>query len=214
MVCTLDPINYTITYKDGSTTISGLTPTSYNITSSTITLPTPTKDGYTFGGWFTASDLSGTAVTQIAKGSTGNKTFYAKWTHNTYDITYDLNGGNAISAGYTPVEYITGTGAQYINTGIVPQGNEVFDIDFTSKTAPSSFAILFGTREGAVVTGSKNAWLGFNSSQFYVRFGTAVPSGTIPAARNTPYKITVDLPQTKITINNKIMHLQVLLFLE
>ncbi len=42
-------------------------------------LPTPTKEGNTFAGWYEKSDLTGSAVSKIAKGSTGDKTFYAKW---------------------------------------------------------------------------------------------------------------------------------------
>ncbi|MCQ2599252.1 MAG: InlB B-repeat-containing protein, partial [Alphaproteobacteria bacterium] len=75
--CTLT--KYSITYYDGSTKYTTLTPTEYNITSADITLPTPTKTGYTFGGWYTESALTN-KVTQIATGSIGNKTFYAKWT--------------------------------------------------------------------------------------------------------------------------------------
>ena len=71
---------FTIKYYDGATELTNLTPTTYNVTSSTITLPTPTKTGHTFGGWYDNSGLTGTAVTQIATGSTGNKTFWAKWT--------------------------------------------------------------------------------------------------------------------------------------
>ena len=75
-------ITYSITYNlNGGKNPSG-TRTSYNVKSSTYTLPTPTKSGYTFGGWYTNSGLTGNAVTTIAAGSIGNKTFYAKWTAN------------------------------------------------------------------------------------------------------------------------------------
>ena len=82
---------YTITYNTngGSGT---MTPTSYTIETATFDLPTPTKTGYTFEGWYTASDFSGSKVTQIAQGSTGNKTFYAQWTANTYTVTLDQTG--------------------------------------------------------------------------------------------------------------------------
>ena len=39
------------------------------------TLATPTKTGYVFGGWYTESDFSGTAVTTAAAG----QIYYAKW---------------------------------------------------------------------------------------------------------------------------------------
>ena len=79
------PVTYTITYEEngGSTVADG----TYTIESADITLPTPIKNGYTFGGWYTTSALSGTAVTKIAKGSTGNKTFYAKWTKKSFTCT-------------------------------------------------------------------------------------------------------------------------------
>ncbi|GHT68585.1 hypothetical protein FACS189452_08520 [Bacteroidia bacterium] len=71
-------IQYTITYNaDGG---SGATDSTYTIESATITLPTPTKTNYTFGGWYSNSGLTGSAVTTIATGSTGDKAFYAKWT--------------------------------------------------------------------------------------------------------------------------------------
>ena len=59
-------------------------PTSYTHGSGAdITLPTSTditREGFTFGGWFTADDLS-TAVTVIdVSEETGSKAFIAKWT--------------------------------------------------------------------------------------------------------------------------------------
>lgn len=68
---------YTITYYDGSTKITTLSPTSYDVTTSTITLPTYFKAGENFVAWHLDS-ASGTVTTQIAKGSTGNKVFYAE----------------------------------------------------------------------------------------------------------------------------------------
>lgn len=38
------------------------------------------REGYVFGGWYTKSDFSGSAVTQIAKGTEANVVLYAKWT--------------------------------------------------------------------------------------------------------------------------------------
>ncbi|MBR6010156.1 MAG: InlB B-repeat-containing protein [Alphaproteobacteria bacterium] len=45
----------------------------------TITLPTPTRAGYAFAGWYDNDNFEGEPVTQVASGSTGNKTFWAKW---------------------------------------------------------------------------------------------------------------------------------------
>lgn len=89
------PHNYTITYMSGEDVINGLTPTSYTIESDAINLVTPVKSGYRFDGWYADSSLEGDSVAQIATGSTGNKTFYAKWTAIDYDITYELSTGGS-----------------------------------------------------------------------------------------------------------------------
>lgn len=54
-----------------------------------VTLQDPTRNGYTFNGWFTDKELK-TKVTQIKADDTGKKTFYAKWTAIQYTIKYDL----------------------------------------------------------------------------------------------------------------------------
>ena len=83
---------YTITYKLNGGTNNSKNKATYTVLSSTITLKNPTKKGYTFAGWFTDKAMTRKA-TPIEKGSTGNRTFYAKWIKNKYTITYNLNGG-------------------------------------------------------------------------------------------------------------------------
>ena len=58
----------------------------------TVTLATPTRKGYTFIGWYTSSDYSGSSITEIEQNSTGRKIFYAKWKLNEYTITLMLGG--------------------------------------------------------------------------------------------------------------------------
>ncbi len=72
------PQNFSITYYDGSQTLS-LEPSSYNIESETIVLPTPVKTDYVFDGWYTNSEFEGSTVTTIPAGSTGVRRFYSKW---------------------------------------------------------------------------------------------------------------------------------------
>lgn len=82
--------SYTITYNMNGGTNSGSNPAAYSVTTATINLATPTRDNSTFGGWYSDSGYN-TKVTQIAKGSTGNKTLYAKWTCN---AGYSSDSGN------------------------------------------------------------------------------------------------------------------------
>ncbi|MBQ9728256.1 MAG: InlB B-repeat-containing protein [Clostridia bacterium] len=57
---------------------------------SSYTLPVPTKEGYSFEGWYTSDDFSGESVTTLTVGS--SKTFYAKW-EKLCVITLNLDGG-------------------------------------------------------------------------------------------------------------------------
>ena len=66
------------------------------------TLPTPTRTGYTFGGWFN----SGTKVQSGAWNIASNVTLKARWTGNQYTITLDANGGS-VSSNTLTVTYDT-----------------------------------------------------------------------------------------------------------
>jgi len=92
----LIPFNIVYNLNGGT---NGSNPATYNVTTSTITLAAPTKPGFVFGGWYAASDFSGSAVTTIAQGSTGDKTLYAKWTIKQYTITMTATNG---TVGYLP----------------------------------------------------------------------------------------------------------------
>lgn len=72
---------YKIDYVPNVGTLPTSYPTGY-ATGIAATLPTPTRTGFTFDGWYTNADLTGGAVTQIDTGTTGDKEFYAKWTEN------------------------------------------------------------------------------------------------------------------------------------
>lgn len=79
------PVEYAITYvmNEGVwVDDSNLPADSYTIESGDIALPGAddiVREGYAFKGWFTDEDLAGEAEMAVAAGSTGDKTFYAKW---------------------------------------------------------------------------------------------------------------------------------------
>lgn len=73
------PTNYTITYNLNNGTQANGAITNYNIESNTFNLPIPTRTNYAFVGWYDNSSFTGNPITQIVKGSYGNKTYYAKW---------------------------------------------------------------------------------------------------------------------------------------
>lgn len=71
------PIQYTIKYSLRGGKNSSKNP-SYYYTNKTVKLQNATRSGYTFQGWYTDKACK-KRVTSIKKGSTGNKTLYAKW---------------------------------------------------------------------------------------------------------------------------------------
>ena len=105
------------TYAVTLTTNGGTIAEGKNVTSYTYgvgaTLPVAadiTKDNYTFGGWFDNEQCTGEAVTAIPDTATGAKTFYAKWTADTYKVTLTTNGGT-IAEGKNVTSYTYGVGA-------------------------------------------------------------------------------------------------------
>ena len=60
----------------------------------TVTLPTPTRTGYTFLGWTGEGITTPQPNVTIPKGSTGDKTYIENWELTEYNIAMDLNGGS------------------------------------------------------------------------------------------------------------------------
>lgn len=96
-----------ITYKDGETVLTGLLPTNYVegvVTDLPATAPAPA--GYDFAGWYDNSGLSGLPVSSISASSTGERTFWAKWTPTVYTVTYMTDATTPITdQNLTPTNY-------------------------------------------------------------------------------------------------------------
>ena len=88
---------YTISYNLNGGSVTG-NPTSYQVDTADITLKNPSKTGYTFAGWTGSNGTTAQTTVKIAKGSTGNKSYTANWTANTYtyNIKYVSKSGVAL----------------------------------------------------------------------------------------------------------------------
>ncbi len=112
------------------------------------TLPTPTREGYTFLGWYTekAAD-KGTRITASTTMNTAKAhTLYAHWTINMYRITFNPNGGTNPSPSYTNVAH----GKKYGYTGQKNSaGNEILqDLPTNTKRAGKAFQGWFTAASG------------------------------------------------------------------
>ena len=96
-------ISYTITYNNIESGLINPNPTNYTVEDE-ITLVEIEKEGYDFA-WYDAAE-GGNEVTQIAQGSTGVKTLWARWTAIEYTIT--INGlGNGTVEPWVNDRYIS-----------------------------------------------------------------------------------------------------------
>lgn len=100
------PVEYKITYyPSGGALPDGIAnPTSYTVESDEITLPTPTRDYYTFSGWYDNEDFTGDPITSIDPTAThANVELYAKWDFLTITEIYTTDDliafSNTVNAG-------------------------------------------------------------------------------------------------------------------
>ena len=99
---------FTVTFDTASLHDSTHTnETVFTINSSSFALTAPTnRTGHTFNGWWTTAEVNGERWEDIPtalRGTSGTQTLFARWTANTYNLTFNLNGGS-FAYGITPPE--------------------------------------------------------------------------------------------------------------
>ena len=211
--------SYTATFNGNG----GGTPSPSTITktygSELGTLPTCSRTGYTFLGWYTASS-GGTKISSTTK-ITGTVTYYAQWSINSYTLTYNVNGGNAVSPASKSVQY----GSAY---GTLPTPTKSSDAEYTYAFAGWYTSASGGTQVTA------NTTMGAGNTTIYAHWtatrrsytatfngnggGTPSPStitktygselGTLPTCSRTGYTFlgwyTASSGGTKISSTTKI----------
>ena len=138
-------INYTISYSanSGTGTIANAT----KVSGIDVTLADGsgfTRTGYTFAGWNTVPNGSGT--TYAASGTytaNANATLYAQWTLNTFPITYSANGGSGTIANATKsygINLTLADGSGFTRTGYTFAGwNTVSNGSGTAYAASGTY---------------------------------------------------------------------------
>ena len=123
-----------------------------------ITINNPNKEGHTFTGWTGSNGTVPTKDLKINKGTTGNKTYTANYSINSYEVTFDPNDGQ-VSEGTRNVTYNTAIGELPTPT----YTNHIFDGWFT---APSG-----GTKI------DKDTIIGAKEETYYAHWTYATASG-------------------------------------
>ncbi len=151
---TITERSYQVTlYTDGGEGGTNLTSYTYG---KGAALPADwTKTGYTFAGWYDNEACSGNPVTEISDKDTGDKAYWAKWTPNTYQVTFayhDADGGDTTESknvtygstyGDLPVPARTGYTFKGWYTEADGQGSEVDADTVVTKTADHTLHALW-----------------------------------------------------------------------
>ena len=170
--------DYSITYNANGGAINEEYVSTYNYNVSEITLPTDvTKEGNEFGGWYDNSNFTGAAVETISAAEYGDKTFYAKWNANTYDVTFETNGGTINSGAFD--KYTYGVVAS-LPTNVTKDGH-TFTGWYTDEDCTSAVVSIISSN----TFGNQKFYAGWSNTAYAVTLNTN--DGVILAGNITSY---------------------------
>lgn len=117
----------TITFNANGGTVTPGSKTAY-LSDTYGSLPTPTRDGYTFNGWYSAKSGGVKVSSNTTITTPSGHSLYAQWTPNTYTVSFDSNGG-----GTAPSSKKVTFGSTYGTLGTVSRSGYTFVGWFTEK---------------------------------------------------------------------------------
>lgn len=128
--CTVTPasVTYPVTFNPNGGTVDTK---SKNVTIGKTygTLPTPTRTGYDFDGWYTRESGGTKVVNTTSVGTNPPTTLYAHWIGKKYTVTLDANGGTVSMASRTATY-----GSEYPALPAPTREGYTFDGWYTQKT--------------------------------------------------------------------------------
>lgn len=171
------------------------------------TLPSPTKAGYTFAGWWTTSDNSGIQITKDSICVTYNRTLYPHWTGNKYTVKFNANGGSGTMADqkftYGTAQNLTAnaftrTGYKFTGWATSATGSKIYNdkqsVNNLTTTANGTFNLYARWDKIHKITFNKNGGTGGTSELwFYVGGSKFYTNSTC----------TTELPNQKLLVQQK-----------
>ena len=142
----------------------------------------PTKEGFTFDGWY--QDVTLNTKFDFNTSVVSNLTLYAKWTENKYTLTFDANGG---TGSITPITDLTGEYTLPANGFTAPSGKQFKGWSLTT--------------DGAIVTKvdmteNKTVYAIWEEIIYSYEFLESTGEQTIDGKANS-FKIVIDADETK-----------------
>ncbi|MGF6989663.1 putative repeat protein (TIGR02543 family) [Lachnospiraceae bacterium PM6-15] len=166
---------YTVTFNASG---GSVTPATKEVTKDLTygTLPTPTRSGYTFKGWYTSKtgDNQVTDTTQVT--ITKNQNLYAQWLPQ-YTVTFNASGGSI-----TPATKEVTKGLTYGTLPVPTRSGYTFKGWYTSKTGDTQI-----TEDTHVtITKDQNLYAQWTANTYTITFNAS--GGTVETAnKNVTY---------------------------
>lgn len=130
---------YTVTFNaNGGTCSTGSKTVNHGSTYGT--LPTPTRTGYTFLGWYTSATGGSKVTSSTSYPNSGNITLYAHWDANpyTYNIVYKSSSGKQLGTSTATYDYDT--------------TNTISPNSFDGYTSPNSQSVKWDSISAKTIT--------------------------------------------------------------
>ena len=179
----------------------------------TVTLPTPTRTGYTFLGWTGEGITTPQPNVTIPKGSTGDKTYIENWELTEYNITMDLNGGSGETTllytviddefalptptrnGYEFVGW-TGEGITTPQTSVIIPKGSTGNKAYTANWQVIEYTITLDTNGGPVVSPIKYTVEDLFTLPYILRPGYEFAGWTLDGSGMLPFTPLIIYPGT------------------
>ena len=179
----------------------------------TVTLPTPTRTGYTFLGWTGEGITTPQPNVTIPKGSTGDKTYIENWELTEYNITMDLNGGSGQEKvvytmtdedfelptptrnGYEFVGW-TGEGITMPQTSVIIPKGSTGNKAYTANWQVIEYTITLDTNGGPVVSPIKYTVEDLFTLPYILRPGYEFAGWTLDGSGMLPFTPLIIYPGT------------------
>jgi uncharacterized repeat protein (TIGR02543 family) len=201
------PIAYTITYAGNSNT-GGTVPTNastYNIGNSVTVAGNPNslvRTGYSFAGWTDNSSGTGTVYTSGTGYTVGsaNIVFTAKWSANTYTVTFNANGASGEASATTDTYTTAGTPITFPTVGTLVKTG----YNFAGWSATPTGELLSGTYTTSVNVTLYAKWTIKTISVTYdkgVASSASIASWPSNDSGNYNSAITLGTPTSQVTIS-------------
>ena len=179
----------------------------------TVTLPTPTRTGYTFLGWTGEGITTPQPNVTIPKGSTGDKTYIENWELTEYNITMDLSGGSGQEKvvytmtdedfelptptrnGYEFVGW-TGEGITMPQTSVIIPKGSTGNKAYTANWQVIEYTITLDTNGGPVVSPIKYTVEDLFTLPYILRPGYEFAGWTLDGSGMLPFTPLIIYPGT------------------